>query len=183
MEEQIATPDECCPVIQGTSTVFHGRLYVPGVAEELVAADTVDGTVLWWTTVVDEDYVDAIPSTVVKAEAEYVNTYHGARCNRYRRRFDSLAVRRERVQSTTCCRWRWVVMPRNDAVLAYEKRDSHAWTNRSQPRYCEVGLDYGHRSRTSTRNVPGLNSLLIVQKVRRQVSGAVDVATGTHPTV
>ncbi|MFW5917458.1 MAG: RNA-guided endonuclease TnpB family protein, partial [Halorubrum sp.] len=32
-------------------------------------------------------------------------------------------------------------------------------------------------------NVPALNSLPVVRKVRRQASGAVDAPTVTHPTV
>ncbi|WP_227377581.1 PQQ-binding-like beta-propeller repeat protein [Haladaptatus halobius] len=127
--KQIATPDECCPDIQGTPTVADGRLYVPGIAEELVAADTADGTVLWRTTTVDEDYGNAIPSPAVTADTAYVNTYHGG--------LVAIDI------SDGSIRWRSaengynqppaagdgsVVVPRNDSVVAYEMSDSHAWT-------------------------------------------------------
>jgi outer membrane protein assembly factor BamB len=127
--KQIATPDECCPDIQGTPTVADGRLYVPGITEELVAADTADGTVLWRTTVVDEDYGNAIPSPAVTAETAYVNTHHGG------------LVAIEIADGSI--RWRsaengdnqppaagdgGVVVPRSDSVVAYEMSDSQAWT-------------------------------------------------------
>ena len=126
---QIATPDECCPDIQGTPTVADGRLYVPGIAEELVAADTADGTVLWRTTVVDEDYGNAIPSPAVTAETAYVNTHHGG--------LVAIDI------ADGSIRWRsaehgdnqppaagdgGVVVPRSDSVVAYDTDDSHAWT-------------------------------------------------------
>nr|WP_233340593.1 PQQ-binding-like beta-propeller repeat protein [Haloprofundus sp. MHR1] len=126
--EQIATPDECCPDIQGTPTVADGRLYVPGIAEELVAADTADGTVLWRTTVVDEDYGNAIPSPAVTADTAYVNTYHGG--------LVAIDI------ADGSIRWRsaesgynqppaagdgGVVVPQNDSVIAYETSDSQAW--------------------------------------------------------
>ena len=126
---QIATPEECCPDIQGTPTVADGRLYVPGIAEELVAADTADGTVLWRTTVVDEDYGNAIPSPAVTAETAYVNTHHGG--------LVAIDI------SDGSIRWRsaengdnqppaagdgGVVVPRSDSVVAYETSDSPAWT-------------------------------------------------------
>ncbi len=75
--KQIATSEEYCPDIQGTPTVADGRLYVSGITEGLVAADTADGNVLWRTTVVDEDYGNTIPSPAVTAETAYVNTQHG----------------------------------------------------------------------------------------------------------
>jgi outer membrane protein assembly factor BamB len=127
--EQIATPDACCPDIQGTPTVTDGRLYVPGIAEELVAADTADGTVLWRTTVVDEDYGNAIPSPAVTTETAYVNTHHGG--------LVAIDI------SDGSIRWRsaengdnqppaagdgGVAVPRNASVVAYETRDDHAWT-------------------------------------------------------
>ncbi|MFB9825101.1 PQQ-binding-like beta-propeller repeat protein [Halobaculum roseum] len=127
--KQIATPDECCPDIQGTPTVADGRLYVPGIAEELVAAETTDGTVLWRTTVVDDDYGNAIPSPVVTAETAYVNTHHGG------------VVAIDTADGSI--RWRsaesgdnqppaagdgGVIVPRNDSVVAYETSDSRAWT-------------------------------------------------------
>jgi hypothetical protein len=126
---RIATPDECCPDIQGTPTVADGRLYVPGIAEELVAADTADGTVLWRTPVVDEDYGNAIPSPAVTAETAYVNTHHGG--------LVAIDI------SDGSIHWRsadngdtqppaagdgGVVVPRSDSVVAYETSDSHAWT-------------------------------------------------------
>ncbi|KTG07671.1 hypothetical protein AUR64_02175 [Haloprofundus marisrubri] len=126
--EQIATPDECCPDIQGTPTVADGRLYVPGIAEELVAADATDGTVLWRTTVVDEDYGNAIPSPAVTAETAYMNTYHGG--------LVAIDI------SDGSIRWRsaengfnqppaagdgGVVVPQNDSVVAYEANDSQTW--------------------------------------------------------
>lgn len=126
--EQIATPDECCPDIQRTPTVADGRLYVPGIAEELVAADTADGTVRWRTTVVNEDYGNAIPSPAVTTETAYVNTYHGG------------LVAIDIVDGSI--RWRsaesgynqppaagdgGVVVPQNDSVIAYETSDSQAW--------------------------------------------------------
>ncbi|MFB9823849.1 outer membrane protein assembly factor BamB family protein [Halobaculum roseum] len=126
--KQIATPDECCPDIQGTPTVAEGRLYVPGIAEELVAADTADGTVLWRTTVVDEDYGNAIPSPAVTGDTAYVNTYHGG--------LVAIDI------SDGAIRWRsaesgdnqppaagdgGVVVPRNDSVVAYETSDSPVW--------------------------------------------------------
>ena len=127
--KQIATRDECCPDIQGTPTVADGRLYVPGIAEELVAADTADGTVLWRTTVVDEDYGNPVPSPAVTAETAYVNTHHGG--------LVAIDI------SDGSIRWRsteygdnqppaagddGVVVPRNDSVVAYDTNDSHAWT-------------------------------------------------------
>jgi len=126
--KQIATPEECCPDIQGTPTVADGRLYVPGIAEELVAADTADGTVLWRTTVVEEDYGNAVPSPAVTGDTAYVNTYHGG--------LVAIDI------SDGSIRWRsaesgydqppaagdgGVVVPRNDAVVAYEASDSQAW--------------------------------------------------------
>lgn len=126
---QIATREACCPDIQGTPTVADGRLYVPGIAEELVAADTADGTVLWRATVVDDDYGNAIPSPAVTAETAYVNTYHGG--------LVAIDI------SDGSIRWRTgedgynqppavgdgtVVAPQNDAVVAYEQGDSPAWT-------------------------------------------------------
>jgi outer membrane protein assembly factor BamB len=123
--EQIATPDECCPDIQGAPTVADGRLYVPGIAEELVAADTADGTVLWRTAVVDEDYGNAVPSPAVTPETAYVNTYHGG--------LVAIGL------ADGSIRWRsaedgfnqapavgdgGLVMPRNDSVVAYETKDS-----------------------------------------------------------
>lgn len=126
---QIATPDECCPDIQGTPTVADGCLYVPGIAEELVAADTTNGSVLWRTTVVDEDYGNAIPSPAVTADTAYVNTYHGG--------LVAIDI------SDGTVRWRsaesgynqspaagadGVVVPQNDAVVAFETSDRQAWT-------------------------------------------------------
>ncbi|QKY20533.1 PQQ-like beta-propeller repeat protein [Halolamina sp. CBA1230] len=127
--KQIATRDDCCPDIQGTPTVADGRLYVPGITEELVAADTADGTVLWRTAVVDEDYGNAIPSPAVTAETAYVNTYHGG--------LVAIDI------SDGTVRWRsaesgynqspavgdgGVVVPQNDAVVAFETGDRQAWT-------------------------------------------------------
>jgi len=127
--KQIATRDDCCPDIQGTPKVADGRLYVPGSTEELVDADTADGTVLWRTTVVDEDYGNAIPSPTVTAETAYVSTYHGGLV--------------EIDISDGSIRWRsaesgydqppaagdgGVVVPQNDSVVAYETSDSRAWT-------------------------------------------------------
>jgi len=126
--EPIATPEECCPDIQGTPTVADGRLYVPGIAEELVAADTVDGTVLWRTTVIDDDYGNAIPSPAVTAETAYVNTHHGG--------LVAIDI------SDGSIRWRsadngdnqppatgdgGVVVPRSDSVVAYETSASRKW--------------------------------------------------------
>lgn len=45
-----------------------------GTKEELVAADTADGTVLWRTAVVDEDCDNAIPSPAATAETAYVDS-------------------------------------------------------------------------------------------------------------
>ncbi|SEP10058.1 PQQ enzyme repeat-containing protein [Halogranum amylolyticum] len=124
--EQIATPDECCPDIQGTPTVADGRLYVPGIAEELVAADTADGTVLWRTAIVDEDYGNVIPSP---ADTAYVNTYHGG--------LVAIDI------SDGSIRWQstehganqspvfgdgGVVVPWSDSVVVYETSDSPVWT-------------------------------------------------------
>jgi hypothetical protein len=127
--KQIATLDDCCPDIQGTPTVADGRLYVPGITEELVAADTADGTVLWRTSVVDDDYGNAIPSPTVTAETAYVNTHHGG------------LVAIDIVDGSI--RWRsaengdnqplaagsgGVVAPRSGSVVAYETSDSRAWS-------------------------------------------------------
>lgn len=126
--EQIATPDECCPEIQGTPTVTEGRLFVPGITEELVAADPADGTVLWRTTVIDGDYGNAIPSPAVIGDTAYVNTYHGG----------LVAVD----ISDGSIRWRsvengdnqppavsdgGVVVPRNDSVIAFDGTDRLVW--------------------------------------------------------
>jgi outer membrane protein assembly factor BamB len=75
--DQVATPEACCPDIQGTPTVTDGRLYVAGIAEELVAVDTADGAVQWRTAVVDDDSGNPVPSPAVRAGAAYVNTYGG----------------------------------------------------------------------------------------------------------
>ncbi|WP_254546935.1 outer membrane protein assembly factor BamB family protein [Halomarina pelagica] len=127
--ERIATPDECCPDIQGTPTVVDGRLYVPGIRRELVAVDVTDGTVDWRTTVVDDDYGNPVPSPAVTEDAVYVNTYHGG--------LVALAV------SDGSVRWRSsyrgdlrppavgddvVVVPRHDSVVAYDGADRRAWT-------------------------------------------------------
>jgi outer membrane protein assembly factor BamB len=127
--KQIATPDDCCPDIQGTPAVADGRLYVPGITEELVAADTADGSVLWRATVVDDDYGNAIPSPAVTEDTAYVNTYHGG----------LVAID----NSDGIVRWRsaesgynqspatgndGVVVPQNDAVVAFDTSDSQAWT-------------------------------------------------------
>ncbi|WP_435157507.1 PQQ-binding-like beta-propeller repeat protein [Haladaptatus sp. DFWS20] len=127
--KQIATPVECCPDIQATPAVADGHLYVPGIAEELIAADTADGTVLWRTTVVDENYGNAIPSPAVTADTAYVNTYHGG--------LVAIDI------ADGSIRWRsaengynqppaagdgGVVVPRDDAVVAYETSDNHTWT-------------------------------------------------------
>jgi outer membrane protein assembly factor BamB len=127
--ERIATPDGCCPDIQGTPTVADGRLYVPGIAEELVAADTADGTVRWRTTVVDEDYGNPTPSPAVTADTAYVNTYHGG--------LVAIDI------ADGAIRWRsaengynhppaagddGVVVPRNDSVVAYEVGESQKWS-------------------------------------------------------
>lgn len=126
--EQIATPDECCPDIQGTPTVTDGRLYVPGITRELVAADAADGTVLWRTTVIDGDYGNAVPSPAVTGETAYVNTHHGG----------LVAVD----ISDGSIRWRSVengdnqppavsdggiVVPRDDSVLAFDGTGRLAW--------------------------------------------------------
>jgi outer membrane protein assembly factor BamB len=127
--EPVATPEACCPNIQGTPTVSDGQLYVPGIAEELVAVDTADGTVRWRTTVVDGDYGNPVPSPAVTAETAYVNTYHGR----------LVAVE----TSDGAVRWRssedgdgqppaagegGVVVPRNDSVVAYETSATRRWT-------------------------------------------------------
>lgn len=127
--KQIATPVECCPDIQATPTVADGRLYVPGLAGELVAADTANGTVLWRTTVGDEDDGNAIPSPAVTADTAYVHTYHGG--------LVAIDI------ADGSIRWRsaekednqppavgdgGVVVPQNDSVVAYETSDSPAWT-------------------------------------------------------
>lgn len=125
----VATPEACCPDIQGTPTVADSRLYVPGIAEELVAVDTTDGTVQWRTTVVDGDYGNPVPSPAVTAETAFVNTYHGG----------LVAVE----TSDGAVRWRssddgdgqppaagegGVVVPRDDGVVAYETSANRRWT-------------------------------------------------------
>ena len=127
--KQIATQVECCPDIQATPTVADGRLYVPGLAGELVAADTANGTVLWRTTIGDEDDGNAIPSPAVTADTAYVQTYHGG--------LVAIDI------ADGSIRWRsaekednqppavgdgGVVVPQNDSVVAYETSDSQAWT-------------------------------------------------------
>lgn len=65
------------PAIQGMPTVDDGRLYVPGMQGELVAADGTDGTVLWRTTVIEDDYGNRVPSPTVAGETVFVSTHHG----------------------------------------------------------------------------------------------------------
>jgi outer membrane protein assembly factor BamB len=108
--------------------VADGRLYIPGIAEELVAVDTADGTVRWRTTVVDGDYGNPVPSPAVTADTVYVNTYHGG----------LVAVE----TSDGAVRWRssedgdgqppavgdgGVVVPRSDSVVSYDSSANRRW--------------------------------------------------------
>jgi outer membrane protein assembly factor BamB len=58
-------------------TVADGRLYVPGMQGEVVAADAADGTVLWRTIVVEDDHGNRVPSPAVAGETVFVSTPHG----------------------------------------------------------------------------------------------------------
>jgi outer membrane protein assembly factor BamB len=73
----IATPTPCCPDIQGMPTVADGRLYVPGMQGEVVAAAAADGTVLWRTIVVEDDHGNRVPSPAVAGETVFASTPHG----------------------------------------------------------------------------------------------------------
>ncbi|WP_158544189.1 MULTISPECIES: PQQ-binding-like beta-propeller repeat protein [unclassified Haloferax] len=127
--EQIATEDKCCPDIQGTPTVADGRLYVPGITEELVAADADDGTVLWRTTVVDEDYGNAVPSPAVTSDTAYVNTYHGGLVaidisdGSIRWRSTEYADNRSPIVGDGD-----VVVPWGDTIVVYNTSDNQVWS-------------------------------------------------------
>jgi outer membrane protein assembly factor BamB len=124
----VATPDDCCPDIQGTPAVADGTLYVPGIAEELVAVDTADGSVRWRRTLVDDDYGNPVPSPAVAGDTVYVTTSHGG----------TLAL----AAADGAVRWRsaedgglrppatdgrGVLVPRHDAVLAYDETGRQTW--------------------------------------------------------
>lgn len=124
----VADPDDCCPDIQGTPTVADGRLFVPGIREELVAVDVTDGSVAWRTQVVDQDYGNPVPSPAVDEDTAYVNTHHGG--------LVALALDDGHV------RWRvdepgsflppavgadGFVVPRGDAVVGYDAGHREAW--------------------------------------------------------
>ena len=97
------------------------------ITEELVAADTADGTVLWRTTVVDDDYGNAIPSPAVTGETAYVNTHHGGLVaidiadGSIRWQSDETGDNQPPAAGDG-----GVVVPRSDSVVAYETSDSRA---------------------------------------------------------
>ena len=117
------------PAIQGMPTVADGRLYVPGMQGGLVSADGTDGTVLWRTTVVEDDYGNRVPSPAVAGETVYVSTPHGgvlavdATDGSTRRELSAEGDDRPLAVSDDT-----VVVPRHGSVSAVDASGDTEWT-------------------------------------------------------
>jgi outer membrane protein assembly factor BamB len=126
--EAVATPDDCCPDIQGTPAVEDGTLYVPGITEELVAADTADGSVRWRRALVEDDDGNPVPSPAIAGDTVYVTTGRGGTLALA---VEDGSVRWRRTEEgglrppTTDARG--VLVPRHDAVLAYDETGRRTW--------------------------------------------------------